>query len=526
MSARRRWAMVMTICLGAFMIMLDTTIVYVATPSLMRQLSAPLDQVLWVFNGYLLAYAALLITTGRLADLWGPRNLFIAGLALFTAASALCGFAQTPAELIGARVIQGVGGAMLAPQSLTLLTALFPAERRGAALGIWGAVIGVSTMAGPTLGGFLITYADWRWIFFVNVPVGVIAIACSLLLIPDVRPGRRHRLDLVGVALGSAALFLVVFGLIEGQPNAWSNEIRAVIGGGVALLIAFLVWEIRQQEPLVPLGLFRDRDFAAMNGVGAAVNASQQIIFVPFAIYTQSVLGMSALFSGLTAAPLSVASGLVAPFAGRLADRIGGKYLVMLGLTLFAAGVGWFLAAAHVNSGGTDFILPLGLAGVGVGLIFAPMTTVAMRRIEPHQAAAASGVLNTTRQLGGALGSAMVGAVFQSQLAGALSTRASSHAGRLPVSLRAPFIHAFSHLAEKGLSLGSGGAALSIPAGLPAPLHRLLASLATQVYQLAFIDAMRPTLLLAVGLLLAAALVCLFVRGRSESARVELEKAA
>ncbi len=188
------------------MIMLDTTIVYVATPSILSSLHTSLDQVLWVFNGYLLTYAVLLITAGRLGDIFGPRQLFAAGLIVFTAASALCGLSQDAAQLIAARVVQGIGGALIAPQTLTVLMAIFPPARRGAAFGITGAVIGLSTLAGPTLGGLIVTYWDWRWIFFLNVPIGIIALLGTFLFIPDVRPGRRHGLDLVGVLLSSASL--------------------------------------------------------------------------------------------------------------------------------------------------------------------------------------------------------------------------------------------------------------------------------------------------------------------------------
>src|SRR5438128_12025910 len=213
MSANKRtnpWPVLFVTVLGFFMIMLDTTIVYVATPSILSNLHASLDQILWVFNGYLLTYAVLLITAGRIGDIFGPRQLFAAGLVVFTAASAACGLSQDANQLIAARVIQGVGAALLAPQTLTILMAIFPPARRGAAFGITGAVIGISTVAGPTLGGLIVTNADWRWIFFLNVPIGLIALAGTFLVIPDVRTARRHRLDLIGVLLSSPAPFAVL----------------------------------------------------------------------------------------------------------------------------------------------------------------------------------------------------------------------------------------------------------------------------------------------------------------------------
>jgi len=220
------------------------------------------------------------------------------------------------------------------------------AARRGAALGIWGAVVGLSTVAGPTLGGLIVTYLDWPWIFFLNVPVGIVAVAATLLIVPDIRPGTSHSFDVVGTLLASAGLFLVVFGLIEGQKYAWGTvngfvTIPAILIAGGVVLAVFLVWEAFQKEPLVPLGLFRNRDFSVMNFTGAAMQYGMQGIFIPITIYTQSVLGMTALQSGLTIAPMSLAAGVTAPFAGRLADRLGGKYLLMAGLAIFGLGAGW-----------------------------------------------------------------------------------------------------------------------------------------------------------------------------------------
>src|SRR2546429_3060027 len=239
---RNPWPVLLVTVLGFFMIMLDTTIVYVATPSILSSLHASLDQVLWVFNGYLLMYVVLLITAGRLGDLFGPRQLFAVGLVVFTLASALCGLSQDANQLIAARVIQGVGAALLAPQTLTILMAIFPPARRGAAFGITGAVIGISTVAGPTLGGLIVTNADWRWSFFPPASLGLTAPLGPLLAIPDARTGRQHRLDWIGVLLSSAALFAIVFGLIEGQRYDWSTiagwlTIPMVIGAGIALFI-------------------------------------------------------------------------------------------------------------------------------------------------------------------------------------------------------------------------------------------------------------------------------------------------
>src|SRR6267143_677199 len=271
------WLVLVVLTSGFFMILLDTTIVNVAIPAMSAGLNTTLDQILWVLNAYVLTYAVLLITAGRLGDLYGQRNLFAAGLAIFTVASALCGFALDANQLIAARVLQGVGGAILVPQTLAILTSLFPPDRRGAAFGIWAGVAGLATLAGPTVGGAIVTYIDWRWIFFVNVPIGIAALVATFAIVPDLRPGRRHGWDVVGIFLATAGLFGVVFGLIEGERFNWGEigsyviTIPEVIGVGAVLLILFVIWERVQAEPLVPLSLFEERNFAVSNWIAASL---------------------------------------------------------------------------------------------------------------------------------------------------------------------------------------------------------------------------------------------------------------
>src|SRR6266704_3355850 len=241
------WLVLLVLTAGFFMIMLDTTIVNVAIPAMSAGLNTTLDQILWVLKAYILVYAVLLITAGRLGDLYGQRTLFAIGLFIFTVASALCGLAQNPTELIAARVLQGVGGALLTPQTLAILTSIFPPERRGAAFGIWGGVAGLATVAGPTLGGAIITYIDWRWIFYINVPIGIAALIATFAIIPDLRPGRHHGWDVVGIVVATTGLFAIVFGLIEGERYSWGQiesypiTIPEVIGAGVVLMILFII---------------------------------------------------------------------------------------------------------------------------------------------------------------------------------------------------------------------------------------------------------------------------------------------
>src|SRR5258708_1382816 len=408
------WLVLLVLTTGFFMIMLDTTIVNVAIPAMSTGLNTTFDQILWVLNAYVLVYAVLLITAGRLGDLYGQRSLFAIGLAVFTVASALCGFAQSAGELIAARVRQGVGGALLTPQTLAILTSIFPPERRGAAFGIWGGVAGLATLAGPTLGGAIITYIDWRWIFYINVPVGIAAFVATFLVIPDLRPGRQHGWDVVGIVLATAGLFAIVFGLIEGQRYNWGQiesyavTIPEVIAAGVVLIVLFLIWERFQKEPLLPLSLFADRNFAVANWISAAVSFGMLSMFLPFTIYLQSARGFSALVAGLTLAPMSLTSMFTAPFAGRFADKVGGKYILLTGIVLFTIGMGSLAWVAGPDSTWTNFLVPAIIAGAGIGMTFAPMTTVAMRNIAPRIARSASAVLNTHLQLGAGSGNPVI----------------------------------------------------------------------------------------------------------------------
>ena len=519
------WLVLVVLTTGFFMIMLDTTIVNVAIPAMSAGLNTTLDQILWVLNSYILVYAVLLITAGRLGDLYGQRTLFAVGLAIFTVASALCGFAQDANQLIVARILQGVGGALLTPQTLAILTSLFPPERRGAAFGIWAGVAGLATLAGPTLGGAIVTYIDWRWIFFVNVPIGVAALIATFAIIPDLRPGRRHGWDIVGVILATGGLFGVIFGLIEGERFNWGEigsyviTIPEIIGAGALLLVLFVVWERYQEEPLVPLSLFEDRNFAVTNWIAAAIAFGMMSLFLPIVIYLQSVRDFSALTAGLTLAPMSLTSMVVAPFAGRLADRIGGKYILMTGIFVFAIGFGTLTYVAGPDSTWINFLVPAIVAGAGMGMTFAPMTTVAMRNVSPRMAGAASGVLNTTRQVGAAVGSAIVGALLQNRLAIALHDQAVSHASALPAAYRDQFVKAFSSVASNGFQIGTGQNGAKLPAGLPPAVQQQLTALAHDVFVSAYIDAMKQTLVLPIAVLVLTAFTAVLIRRRARAER-------
>ena len=509
------WAILLTLSLGFFMTLLDLTIVNIAIPSMIDHLDASLDEVLWVVNSYVLVLAVLLITAGRLGDLRGQRTLFGLGVLVFTLASLACGLSPDATSLIAFRAVQGLGAALLMPQTMALIIATFPAERRGTALGVWGAVAGLATVAGPTLGGLLVTAFDWRWIFFVNVPVGVLVLLLTWAVIPDTRMQRQHKLDLAGVAIATAALFCLTFALIEGQRFSWNRWIWALILASAVLFAAFLGQQSRRQqsEPLVPFALFKDRNFAVLNGAGLLVSVGILGFFLPLTIYLQSVLGFSALKAGLVLAPMSLVSMVVAPVAGKFSDRVGGKYILMGGLFSFAAGASWLVALAGVDTRWPVFIAPSVVMGIGFGAIFAPMATEAMRGVPPRLAGAASGVNNTVRQVGSVVGTAAAGALLQNQLANALRDEAVRQSAGVPAQYRSGFVAGFSAAGKGGLEVGAGqsGTAQSIPRGVPAEVVQRLQELATSVFHQGFVDALTPSMGLPIAVTAIAGLGCLLL---------------
>jgi len=523
------WLVLITLCLGFFMILLDTTIVNVAMPAISSGLNASLSDLLWILNAYVLVYAVLLITAGRLGDLYGPKVLFLGGLVIFTGASAACGFAQSPTQLIIFRIIQGLGGALLTPQTLSVITTIFPAERRGAAFGIWGSVAGVSTVAGPVLGGWLVTDYSWRWIFFVNVPVGIVTLALAAVVMPNLKLNRRHKLDIPGVVLSTGALFLITFALIEGQSHHWSKvwgpiTIVELLVVGVVLLAAFIYLQYaeRHGEPLVPFSIFKNRNFSIMNGVVTAISFGMLGLFLPLTIFLQTVLGLSALQAGVTTAPMSIISMFIAPFAGKFADKAFGKWILFCGVALFAGGMGILIASSHLGVSRVHLLPGLIVAGFGLGMTFAPLQTIAMRDIEPRMAGAASGLINTTRQLGGVIGLAAVGALLQSQLSAKLGAAAQQQANQLPPQYRTQFIDGFKQ-ASGNLDVGSSQNAVKLPPGIPAEVAQTLKNLIKTVFDTGFTNAMRVTLWLPIAVMGVAALSVLLVR---TSRAADREKAA
>jgi EmrB/QacA subfamily drug resistance transporter len=417
--------------LGFFMILVDSTIVSVATPAIMEGLQAGVNEVIWVTSAYLLAYAVPLLITGRLGDRLGPRNLYLSGLTVFTLASLWCGLTGSIAWLIVARVVQGLGAAMLTPQTMAVITRTFPPNQRGAAMGLWGATSGVAMLVGPLAGGLLVDGFGWEWIFFINLPVGVIGFVMAWILVPKL-PTHRHRFDIPGVFLSAAALFFIVFGLQEGEKFDWGQiwgpiTVWQLIVVGVLLLGVFIWQQARTRtEALVPLGLFRDRNFSVANVAITTVGCSITAMGFPFMLYAQVVRGLSPTESALLLAPMAVLSGALAPVSGRLTDRLHPRWLAPFGVAGTAVSLYWVSRVMTPNSAVWELLLPMGLMGIANAFMWGPLGATATRNLPMHSAGAGAGIYNTTRQVGAVFGSAAIATLIDARLAAHLPGMGSS----------------------------------------------------------------------------------------------------
>ncbi|HEY1135707.1 MAG TPA: DHA2 family efflux MFS transporter permease subunit [Nocardioides sp.] len=412
------WAMV----IGFFMILVDTTIVSVATPAIMTGLDTDVNNVIWVTSAYLLAYAVPLLVTGRLGDRLGPKHVYLVGLTVFTLASLWCGLTSTVEGLIIARVFQGFGASMMTPQTMAVITRTFPAARRGGAMALWGATAGVATLVGPILGGVLVDGPGWEWIFFINVPVGVVAFVLAWRLVPTL-PTHTHSFDWLGVALSAVGMFLLVFGIQEGEKYDWGTitgvlSVPLLIGAGLVVLAVFLVWQSRiRREPLVPLGLFRDRNFSLSNTGITLVSFAITAFSFPVTLWAQAARGWSPTETGLLLVPMALTTGFLAPVVGRLVDRAHPRSITIVGFVASSAALLWLGRVMTPDSPVWQVLLPLALFGVGSAFLWAPLSATATRNLPLSSAGAGSGVYNTTRQIGAVLGSAAVAALIQARLA-------------------------------------------------------------------------------------------------------------
>ncbi len=426
---RDAWRALWALVLGFFMILVDSTIVSVAVPALMKGFGAGINTVVWVTSAYLLAFAVPMLITGRLGDRIGPKRIYLVGLTTFTVSSLLCGLTGTLSLSIGwliaARVIQGLGGSMMSPQTMTVITRLFPPERRGGAMAIWGAVAGIATLVGPILGGVLIDALGWEWIFFVNVPVGLLTFVLVLRLVPRLDK-RSHSFDWVGVVLSAIGLFCGVFAIQEGHQYAWGHiwgpfSVPLLLGVGAVLLVVFAWWQWRNpKEPLVPLILFNDRNFSVANAGIACVGFAVTAMVFPFMIYAQVVRQLDPTWAALLMAPQAVAGALLAPLAGRLVDRVHPRTLAAGGLFAMAIGVVWMSRIMTPTAPIWQLMLPLLLMGAASSFVWGTLATGANRNLPPNLAGSGSGVYNTTRQIGSVMGSAAIAVLMEARIAAEL----------------------------------------------------------------------------------------------------------
>lgn len=503
---QRPWLVLAIMCVGFFMALLDGSIVNIAIPRLIDGLDASYDQVLWIIDGYMLVFSVLLITTGRLGDICGYRRLFLIGITLFTVASALCGLSESPDWLLAARVLQGLGGALLFPQVISSILTIFPPQLRGRAFGLFGAIVGFAPIVGPVIGGFLLAHLSWRWIFFINVPIGIVTALLAVRYVPVMRPGRSNSLDLTGVALATTGLTGIVFGLIEGERYDWGTitgpiSIASVIIAGVVLLVLFVLWQHRRKtDSLMPLALFNARNFSVGNGVGFIFQLGMIAIAFVLVLYLQTARGYSALETAAVMLPNAILTAVGSTYAGRLSDKFGGKYVLMAGLAMLTVGLLVLVAATDAHSDAWSLLPGLIIIGIASGATFAPLQQATMDGVNPQLAGAASGVSNTTRQVGGVLGTAVLGALLSARISADLPKEAQEQAAQLPSALRDQFLAAAD-------SAGNFSPP-SVPSGLSVSEADLFRRLGDDAFATSFTHAMHVTFLVAAAVLIAATALC------------------
>jgi EmrB/QacA subfamily drug resistance transporter len=405
------WTLAIT-SIALFMVVLDNLVVSTALPVIRVDLAATIEELEWTVNAYTLTFAVFLLTGAALGDRFGRRRVFALGIGLFTAASAAAALAPSMDALIAARALQGIGGALVMPLTLTILSGAFPADRRGVALGLWGSIGGIAVAAGPLVGGLVIEGIAWQWIFWLNVPVGLALVPLARLRLRETQ-GPDKALDLGGLALVSGGLLGLVWGLINGNGHGWTSAaVVSALAGGILLLAAFVAWELRAREPMLPMRFFRNRAFAAGNAAALLMNFGMFGAIFLLTRFFQTAQGYSPLEAGLRVLPWTLMPMVVAPIAGALSDRIGGRTLMATGLALQALGLAWNAAVTEATVGYGALLGPFVVSGIGMGMFFAPLANIVLGSVRPEEEGKASGANSAVREVGGVLGVAVLASVF------------------------------------------------------------------------------------------------------------------
>ncbi len=498
----RKWWTLIAVSVAIFMLLLDITVVNVALPDIQRSLHSSFSDLQWVVNAYSLTLAAFLLTAGAVSDLLGRRRVFVAGLVVFTAASAACGLAGTPLQLNLFRAVQGTGGAMMFATSLALIASAFHGKERGVAFGVYGGVIGAAVAVGPIVGGLITAGIGWEWIFFVNVPIGIGAVILTLSQVAESRDPNAKGVDWIGFVTFSASLFLLVFALVQGNEKGWgSTEIVSFLTASVVLFVVFIVAELAQPRPMLDLSLFRRPAFTGASIVAFCISASMFSMFLYLTLYIQDVLGYGPLAAGVRFLPVTLLSFFVAPISGRLSVRVPVRLLLGGGMLLVSIGL-LTMTAVDASSGWTTLVPGFVLAGVGIGLINPPLASTAVGVVHHSRSGMASGINNTFRQVGIATGIAGLGAVFQHEI-----TTKTTEALRATAGGRQAIAAAHGHLGPALVS----GAVRGTAERLPGQAHVAL----LHAYRVGFTDAFTTILLIAALIaLIGAVLGVVLVRGR------------
>ena len=410
-GSRTLWTFVVT-SIALVMVTLDNLVVTTALPVIRTDLNAGLEGLEWTINAYTLTFAVFLLTGAALGDRFGRRRMFVIGLGIFTAASALAALAPTIEVLNAARALQGIGGAIVAPLTLTILSAAVPAERRGLALGAWGGIGGLAVALGPVVGGAVVQGISWHWIFWINVPIGLVLMPLAWRRLDETR-GPSEKLDLPGLGLVSVGLLGIVWGLVRGNGQGWASPeivLSLVLGG--AFLVAFVLWELRTKAPMLPMRFFENRTFSHANLASFFMFFGMFGSIFLLAQFFQTVQGYSPLQAGLRILPWTAMPIFIAPIAGAMSDRIGGQRIMGVGLTLQAIGLGWIAAVSTPTTPYSELIGPFILSGMGMALFFAPVANVVLSSVRPEEEGKASGANNAIRELGGVFGVAVLASIF------------------------------------------------------------------------------------------------------------------